>query len=92
MLFLFVSIARTRLAVATSVTYTAEEVSYKHDDLSVLCVVQLVERDGFATLVKNLQLAGLSESLLVGLGVTLTLFCSHICSGDDYGIVQVRRW
>lgn len=89
MLFLFVSIARIRLAVATSATYTAEEVSYEHDDLTVLCVVELIERDGLATLVKNLQLTGFSESFLVGFGVTLTLFCSHFCSGNDYGIGQV---
>lgn len=90
MLFPFVSVARTRHAVATSATHTAEEVSYEHNDLSVLCVVELVESDGLATLVKDLQLAGFSESLLVGSGVTLTLFCSHICSGDVYKIGQVK--
>lgn len=59
--------------------------SYEHDDLSTLCVVELVESDGFATLVKKLQLTGLTKGLLVGFGMAFALFCSHLCRANDYG-------
>jgi hypothetical protein len=39
MLFTIVNMRRTHFIVATSATHTAEEVSYEHDDLSILCVV-----------------------------------------------------
>lgn len=73
----------------TSATYTTEEVPYEHDDLSVLRVVELVESDGLATFVKNLQLTGLSERPLIGFRMTLTLLRGHICSHANYGKTYV---
>jgi hypothetical protein len=68
-----VNIDHARLDVIGSTTYATEEVSDEHDDLSVLCVIELIESGGLATLVKNLQLACLAKSLLVGFGVGFTL-------------------
>ena len=83
-LFTIVNLGRRHFIDVTSATYTAEEVPYEDDDLSILCVVELIESDGFATFVKNLQLAGLSERLLIRFGMTLALLCGHICNYDNY--------
>jgi len=68
-----VNIEHARLDVTGSTTHATEEVSDEHDDLSVLCVVELIESDGLATLVENVELARLAESLLVGFGIGFTL-------------------
>lgn len=51
--------------------------SDEDNDLSVLCIIELVERDGFATAIKDLQLAGLTEGLLIRFGIIAALFLRH---------------
>jgi hypothetical protein len=59
-------------------------VSNEDDHAPAFCVIELVEGDGFATLVEDLQVASLSESLLVGVCMTATLFLRHDGRNDGY--------
>jgi hypothetical protein len=60
-----VNMGHKRLLSALA-THTAEKVSDEYDHASSFCVIELVEGGGFATPVEDLQLASLSESLLIG--------------------------
>jgi hypothetical protein len=71
-------------------THAAEKVSNEDDHASAFCIIELGEGDGFATLVENLQLASLSESLLIRVRRTATLFLRHGCRKNGYGVSSSR--
>jgi hypothetical protein len=84
-----INIGRIRLLGALA-THAAEKVSNEDDHASAFCVIELGEGDGFATLVEDLQLASLSESLLIGVRRTATLFLRHDCRKNAYGGLSSR--